>query len=440
MKTIRGFEINTNDVNAAGESRPFKVRAETGAVFSLEVEDINNNKHYNFDTQTFETGSNSSHRLSNQIVQGTTYSGVIQFPILDAGTSYNVKLTAEPHFNTTFEKGLTGQDVNGVELSYNPVLLQKQMTQVPRTTIEFEPISAITTHFDDATIAANLLVQQQPVITTPKSGSINWTITSRKDSTAGFGHRIYDSSIDTFFQEASRESILKDNNWYATTTVTINDTKSDDGGGSTHSNYTCDDVSRLSLGMTVIGVSTGSLSGNPTLINVAGVAGGTGGVGENGIKLSGGQVFANGTVLTIKGYGSEIIRKAVDVDIDFDNIKIVQVPKTVKVRGAVSNTESINVYGTYGISKGAYIEGFGVSNGTNNPVDEVSVHIDDDTAGSITMTQASTIADKTLLTIVDYSPTHTITGTVTVKKFPVAAANIKIYLDLDKILRIGVGS
>ena len=110
-------------------------------------------------------------------------------------------------------------------------------------------------------------------------------------------------------------------------------------------------------------------------------------------------------------------------------------PLTTTVRGAISSSTTVNVNGTYGISKGAYIEGFGVNNSSNNPLTAVSIS---ETAGSITTTIAQTLTANTTLNILGSSNSYKITGDITIDKMP--TTNKTIYLDLDKILTRGTAS
>ena len=107
------------------------------------------------------------------------------------------------------------------------------------------------------------------------------------------------------------------------------------------------------------------------------------------------------------------------------------------VRGAISDSTAIDVNGTYGISKGAFIEGFGVDNSVSNPIAAVATA--DSAAGRITTTTAQTLASGTTLNIIGSSNSYTITGDITINKVP-SVPDTTIYLDLDKLLTLGTAS
>jgi len=68
-KIIQGIQINTENIRASGETRPFTVLATKDAVFSLEI--VNNHDHYyNFKTKSF---SATRSRLNNIIVKNGNY-------------------------------------------------------------------------------------------------------------------------------------------------------------------------------------------------------------------------------------------------------------------------------------------------------------------------------------------------------------------------------
>ena len=121
MKLIKGFEINTNDLPALQESRSFKVKGDSSAVFSLQVK-TSTGKFYNFQSKLFETTITSEHRLTNQTIIGKFYSGEIVFPVDTDGETYTILLTAEPHFDTKIADNLIGLGTDGLALTFNPVL------------------------------------------------------------------------------------------------------------------------------------------------------------------------------------------------------------------------------------------------------------------------------------------------------------------------------
>ena len=417
MKLIRNFEINTNDLSALQEDRSFKVSGDNSAVFSLQVK-TSTGKFYNFKSKLFETTITSEHRLANQVITGKSYSGNVLFPADADGETYTILLSAEPHFDTEIMDSLTG-NINNISLDYNPVLYQVDITQVADVVLNFAPKAATTATYTTASLANQLAVTQSPTVTTPITSSVSWTIANNTTDVTAFG-------LVPTLDLRKNEAAIGDKYWLADTTFTIDDTTS--SGGSTHDNYTIDDISDLEIGMSVVGQSctltrvfTGAYNAtNPTIRN------------KPRIKLS---------TLTARGYGKNAVEKAIGCSITFNNFKLIQKPLTTTVRSAVSNSTSVTVGGTYGIGVSAvsgvetYIEGFGVDNSTDNPIVGVSAS---EASGTLTMTTNQTLVAGTNLNIINCSNSYTITGDITVHRMP--ASTKTIYLDLDEILTLGTAS
>tara|TARA_R110002020_G_scaffold99601_2_gene236143 strand:+ start:7666 stop:8946 length:1281 start_codon:yes stop_codon:yes gene_type:complete len=426
MKLIRNFEINTNDLSALQEDRSFKVSGDNSAVFSLQVK-TSTGKFYNFKSKLFETTITSEHRLANQVITGKSYSGNVLFPADADGETYTILLSAEPHFDTEIMDSLTG-NINNISLDYNPVLYQVDITQVADVVLNFAPKAATTATYTTASLANQLAVTQSPTVTTPITSSVSWTIANNTTDVTAFG-------LVPTLDLRKNEAAIGDKYWLADTTFTIDDTTS--SGGSTHDNYTIDDISDLEIGMSVVGQSctltrvfTGAYNAtNPTIRN------------KPRIKLSTAKALVDTTTLTARGYGKNAVEKAIGCSITFNNFKLIQKPLTTTVRSAVSNSTSVTVGGTYGIGVSAvsgvetYIEGFGVDNSTDNPIVGVSAS---EASGTLTMTTNQTLVAGTNLNIINCSNSYTITGDITVHRMP--ASTKTIYLDLDEILTLGTAS
>ena len=95
-KKITSFEFDTKDLLNEGETRDFRVKADKGAVFSLEIYD-NTGKYYNFYTNIWST---TKAMLSKKSINGV-YSGTINFNALPDSSlkTYTVNLYAETVYN-----------------------------------------------------------------------------------------------------------------------------------------------------------------------------------------------------------------------------------------------------------------------------------------------------------------------------------------------------
>lgn len=436
-KLIKAFEINIDDLSALKEIRSFEVKGDIDAVFSLQVK-TSANKFYNFVTKEFVTEANvtSDCRLANQVMISRSYHGKITFPADADGETYTILLNAEPHFKTEIAESLIGFNANKTDLAFNPILFQANIIQVADVVLSFAPIAATTANYTSATLAQRLHITKSPTTSTPVTGTISWTIANDAEDAVAFG-LIPVLELTRVSNDAALGSsrAVEDSNWYAETTAVINDDKS--SGGSTHTNYFVDNISDLSTGMIVTAISSGTLGTPPTLakINLSPNAQPIN-KGRPQIKLNSAKAFADGITLTLKGYNINVVNRALGCDVTLSNFKLTQNPIQRTVRGAVSDSANITLNGTYGISKGAFIEGFGVDNSVSNPITEVTTS--SEATGTIVVTRNQTLTANTVLNIIGSSDSYTVTGDVTVNKVP--TSNKTIYLDLDKILTLGTAS
>ena len=77
-KFIKGFTINTNNINEGANTVPFSVSGDEGAVFSLQVR-RSNGDYYSFESASFTSAHNSTTRLANVELSGV-YDSSIQIP------------------------------------------------------------------------------------------------------------------------------------------------------------------------------------------------------------------------------------------------------------------------------------------------------------------------------------------------------------------------
>jgi hypothetical protein len=86
FKILKQFNISTNDISQAGETRTFSLIGDRGIDFILEIQN-EDKKYYNFKTNLFQT---SVYRLKDTL-QGF-YSGKIKFPAVTDADKYDVSL------------------------------------------------------------------------------------------------------------------------------------------------------------------------------------------------------------------------------------------------------------------------------------------------------------------------------------------------------------
>jgi len=427
MKRITGFTIDQSNLSALAQSRSFFVSGDAGAKFNLRV--TTPTKFYNFVSKTFVTTESSETTLSNVTLDTGSFSGDIAFPADADGETYTIDLFALPHFDTKISDNVQEK---------GDVVLTRIIVQVADVVVTFQSRPTTTANFTSGTHSQTATATQSPTVSTPVTVDIDWTFENDSSDARGFGFTPVQQLRRSKLADGSLGSSIsmEDRSWFTFGSATIADTKSDDGGGSSHYNYKVDSISDLTTGMTVTAVSSGSLSGTPTLTKVALQKRDTPFPNAPFVKLSSAQVFADGVTLTLKGTGVNAINKAADTIIVINEMTLTQKPLTKTVRADVDNSTNITLNGTYGISKGAYLEGFGMNNSVNNPITEVATP--SSSAGTVVTTTAQVLDAGTVLNVEGSSDSYTVRGSVTINQFPIS--NKTIYLDLDSILTLGTQS
>lgn len=431
MKLIKGFEIDTSDMSAVAQTRSIRVHGDEGAVFNIRV--TTPTKFYNFKSESFVSVETSECVLSNTVLVGSSFVKNIFFPADADGETYTVELFAISHFDTKISELLF------TDLVYNSIRVAKSITQVADIVVTFQSKPSTTANFTSGTHSQTVTATQSPTVLTPLTVDIDWTFENAATDAKGFGFvPVLSLRPDDTISDASLGSFttVDESLWYSGTTAVIEDTVSDDGGGSSHFNYKVDSIADLATGMTVTAVSPGSLSGTPTLSRVRIYKPTAVFPNRPFVKFSAGQVLANGATLTLRGYGSNSINKAINTDIEIPTMTLTQTPLTKTVRAAVDASTTVTLNGTYGVSKGAYLEGFGMDNSADNPITEISTA--SSSAGALVVTREQTLAAGTKLNVIGSSNSYTVKGSITINKFP--TSNATIFLDLDKLLTLGTAS
>ena len=429
-------------MSAAAQSRSFTIIGEPDSYFSIEVR-TGANKYYNFSTGTFGSADvyTSNHRLSNVRIVGFSYKGSINIPADSDGATYSFFVYAEPHFETEFEESVVGSYFSSgvlVDDSYNRFFYRVDINQIADTTVDIKAVPRTTSNYTTASTDAFFRLTQSPVSTDSQSVDFSFVVENRDDDSRAFGLQLLKNTVT-------------DSDFYIKTTGTIDHAGKD--ASATFTKYNIESIDNLGVGMTIdsavtSGGSIRAVAGTPVIMSAEKYPQtDVDFPGTPFIEITPAIAFADDDVLTFFASGSNNIRNASGMDVSFENLKIeVHTPSTTTVRGAISNSTTVTVNGTYGIGKVAvgegvsgiastYIEGFGVNNTSDNPITGVSAS---SSAGSITTTVAQTLADNTKLTIVNQAKAYTISGRVNINKFP--ASNTQINLNLDNLLLVGTAS
>lgn len=158
-KIIENIVLDTSDISISKiTSLPFKVIGDNGAVFSLQVKDIDNNKYYDFTSSSFVS---KEKMLSRQEIRGVSFSGAIKFPVLSAATKYEIYLLADYTSGTKhIDYAETRDSENNIDVNASKgsssLMLYKEIYQTADQVLTITPISVNSdTNFSSVTMASS---------------------------------------------------------------------------------------------------------------------------------------------------------------------------------------------------------------------------------------------------------------------------------------------
>ena len=397
---IESFVIDTSEMPTTGTSRSIQITSSNDCKFYIQVVQKSSSssvldKFYNFETNEFQLAFNTNTNLYVEL-SGGSFNRAINFP--SGATSYIVKLITSDALKTTISDSI---------ISNNHVI-SKTILQTSDTTLTIAPTSSDTSFYktlptDDRVASA--------ATTSTTSKVVSFDIENTESDAKGFGLRqaklVFDEFSDIFFE----------------TTETV------DGATTASTQVKVDDLTDLGVNMKIVGVSSGSLSGTPTITAID--------TASKTLTLSSAQTFSNDITLTIRAIGQKVINKTQGMVVKFSKFVITPEKLTKTVRTDSSST-TINLNGTYGISGGNHvtISGANVNNATTNTVASVSAS---STAGSIVMTLDQTgVTTGSLLTFEGSSQKINFKFTYEVTQQP--STNKTINIDLDNLITVGTAS
>jgi hypothetical protein len=397
-KIIQSLSISTEDIPAAGASRYFTIRGEEGAGCLIQVVNSDGN-FYNFSTQVFSGGvggSMSTFAIDNVLrvnLWGSVFSGTIYFPATAAMT-YSVILMPDP---TSYTR-----------LAGRKQVINKSISQFANSTVTFA-VATTTSNYSSSPAAANITTVGSSALTSATDVNADYTVTNVSSDGYGFGLRLIRQPLD--------------GDWYFTTTDTVN------GTISSATDVVIDDLTDIIVGMLITGVSSGSLSGTPTITSID--------TATKTLTLSVAQSFADGITLTFQARGMSDISKVLGCDVGIGSLSAIigTTNVTTTVRGVVSNSTTITVNGTYGISGGSFVRFDGV-NVDNTSTNDVNVVTASSSAGQFTCDVNQTFKGNEVLTFNGSSSTIDIAAGLIISRYP--TANRTIYLNLDNFITPGV--
>ena len=432
-KFITSIQIDESDLTTINQSRNYTIKGDSGSVFYIQVQ-TSDNRWYNFSTKSFDSAGvyGPNNRLDDVEIVGSSYTGSITFPSDTDGETYTFFLRPSAHFNTELANNLVSKSLNSdgdlVERDYNKYLYTTVIQQKANVTVTVRLKSGDNANsYTTATTTQGITLTASPRATTPVTETFDFTIENTSSDANGFGlSKVKDLTADDFF---------------TLPTGRVNDSSRD--GSTSHFNYVLDDINNVGVGMGIQTTSPGSVTGVPRVIKARRYPGNSTQAGQPFVKFTVAQSLADNTLITFRANDSQQIKNGSNMDIAFEDLKFeIKEPTTTLVRGAISSSTSVTVSGTYGFGKSAsdaleksYIEGLSVDNTTDNPIHEITASSSD---GTIITTPAQTLADDTVLTLVNMAKKWKVSGRVVVKQFP--SSDTLVYLNLDTILVPGTGS
>ena len=404
---INSFEIDTSEMSNIPQSRRYTVSGDIGASFTIVAlqnpsSSSTHTLYYDFVSNAFESGHNNEQNNLNITLTSTIYKDSINFP--DGGGEFVVKL-----IQTNSEK---------------TNIISKSISKVSSaTTLTFQAETSNTNSYEAFPTATS-----NGVLGTSGSVSFEWAITNKKTDANGFGLL---QNTSTQFEElnlANESSIITqiDQAWYFKTTDTV------DGAITSATQFKVDDLTDISVGMFITGVSSGSLTGEPFIISID--------TETKTIKINSAQTFADGITLTFRAYGSNSIFNAIGARFTFNAVTVTPTVLTKALRTDTSSSASIDLVDTYGIAGGNVVTyvGVDVDNSVSNRVTEIATADVEGSNGVITVEKAQSLAQGQVLTFIGSFAIINFSGNITVNTYP--NANRTINFDIDKFLSVGTAT
>ena len=395
MNKIYNLEIDTSDMPSTQVTRKLSVRGDVGAEFLIIVVEAASIKYYDFKDAAFELTHNDEANNLRVTMSSTSFKTSIAFP--SGGADYVVKLIALP-----------GTEIEG---DTNKNVISRNITQLGSlATITFTPATANTSSY--ATFPTST---SQAASSDSNVINFSWEISNTSSDANGFGLKLLDAY-----------TAISDKQWYFEKTQTV------DGSMTSPLEVKLDDTTDIGIGMVITGVSSGSLSGTPMVVEVQ---------EDKVLVLNTDQDFADGITLTFKAFGTDRIQAATGLQLEFGSGYLAiagdKLTKTVRADGGVTeatdgSSTNIALNGTYGIAGGntVHITGVGVDNTVQTTVNTISTP--SSSAGVITVSRAQELEAGTTLNFKNTHQVISISGKITLNNH--TTTNKSINLDIDKFI------
>ena len=415
-KILKSFEINTSGLVAGGETRIVSFRGDVGAKFMFQVisESTGFPKFLDFVNGGFQTMDFNTN--SNKMIEliGNSHTETITFPAA-TGTTYTILVIASENSDTFI---LNGRDK----------VASKKISQVSNVTVTFQAASASSSNYEAFPTTADST--GSPSSSSLSTVSIDYTISNKDNDANGFGLRFVANHAASVKTLTSTSASLTDSVYYFETTETVN------GATSSSTTVVVDDLTDLAIGMELTYTTGTTAPSSTTTITAIDTVTKT-------LTLSSAQSLGDGNTMTFRAYGFKSISKAIGLFLSAKGNSLATAKSLTKtVRSDVSNSTTITLNGTRGVSGGNFVTytGLGVDNSSTNTVTtnrtDGSTATASASAGEIIVTNAQTLTAGTVLTFDGCVKTFRFTHTLSIAQYP--STNRTINIDLDRFITVGV--
>ena len=398
MNKINSFTIDTSNMSADAGERKFDVNGSVGSKFLIIALQDATQKYYNFTSKAFEDG----HAATKNLV--VTMSKKVyrdSFSMPAGGGDFVIKLI--PLDGTVIGSGRSN------------AFTKKISKTASNTTLTFQPNS------DALNAGGDPWYSTFPTFTSVGFGNIE----NRTSFSLTIDNVVSDQSGFGFIGQAAAQEITEEFFFYSVTDTV-------DGATSSSTTVVVDDLTGIVVGTKIYGVSSGSLSGNPSITSID--------TNTKTLTLSAAQSFADGITLTFRSYGRANIKSALGL-----NFSVVRSPITTfnsvsqQVRADSSGSSTnVAIKNTFGIGAGSTVSGLRSVTGTTVSSITTADAAGDSNNGVIVISAASITTKGQVLSFSKMSTQAVISGSIVVSEYPSANADIK--LDIDKFINIGTSS
>lgn len=402
---ISNFFIDSSEIPQSGGDRSYVINGDIGSSFKLQViqASASGNKYYNFKTRVFEDTFSSSNYLSHVMISRVKR-GKIFFP---AATLKDYKVLLIANENTDIET--TGNKVKNISIDQGQDIV-----------ITFNVATSFSNNYESLSGKTSTL-SRGATSNFVKTITNTRTIDAKDNDTNGQGNGLLlNSGFGVIGDSIGIIAPLVTPNelfYYIEKSTTV------DGTVSSSTSLVLDDVNNIAAGSNSILYVSGSEAAKILGVNT-----------ETKTLLLSENVSANdGDTVKIRSYGKNMFT-SYGLRLKAQSLIVRAQKLTTTVRSAVSNSTTITVNGSRGISGSnlARFDGAGVKQTSANNINTVTLS---ETAGQFVCDEAQTLKPGTIITILNSFKQAIVKDTIAITSFP--SSNVEVFLDLDRLFNRG---